>query len=103
MEKREKQAARRQEKRAKEKAESAEDGEYGDEETKKDEETEATALEQAARAGKVVECRARAVGANDREGRHPDSLDVDALVGDILKTVAAFEAEEARVVAERAE
>lgn len=103
VEKREKQAARRQEKRAKEKAESAEDGEYGDEETKKDEETEATALEQAPRAGKVVECRARAVGANDREGRHPDSLDVDALVGDILKTVAAFEAEEARVVAERAE
>lgn len=103
VEKREKQAARRQEKRAKEKAESAEDGEYGDEETKKDEETEATALEQAARAGKVVECRARAVGANDREGKHPDSLDVDALVGDILKTVAAFEAEEARVVAERAE
>ena len=103
VEKREKQAARRQEKRAKEKAESAEDGEYGDEETKKDEETEATALEQAPRAGKVVECRARAVGANDHEGRHPDSLDVDALVGDILKTVAAFEAEEARVVAERAE
>lgn len=101
VEKREKQAARRQEKRAKEKG--AEDGEYGDEETKKDEETEATALEQAARAGKVVECRARAVGANDREGKHPDSLDVDALVGDILKTVAAFEAEEARVVAERAE
>ena len=103
VEKREKQAARRQEKRAKEKENGAEDGEYGDEETKKDEETEATALEQAARAGKVVECRARAVGANDREGRHPDSLDVDALVGDILKTVAAFEAEEARVVAERAE
>ena len=103
VEKREKQAARRQEKRAKEKENGAEDGEYGDEETKKDEETEATALEQAARAGKVVECRARAVGANDREGRHPDSLDVDALVGDILKTVAAFEAEEARVVAECAE
>ena len=103
VEKREKQAARRQEKRAKETEKGAEDGEYGDEETKKDEETEATALEQAARAGKVVECRARAVGANDREGRHPDSLDVDALVGDILKTVAAFEAEEARVVAERAE
>jgi len=63
----------------------------------------APALEQAARAGKVVECRARAVGDRDREGRHPDSLDVDALVGDILKTVAAFEAEEATSDAERLE
>ena len=55
---------------------------------------EQPALEQAARAGEVVECRARAVGERDRDGRHPDSLDVDALVRDILKTVAAFEAEE---------
>ena len=55
---------------------------------------EQPALEQAARAGLVVECRARAVGERDRDGRHPDSLDVDALVRDILKTVAAFEAEE---------
>ena len=55
---------------------------------------ERPAPEQAARAGEVVECRARAVGERDRDGRHPDSLDVDALVRDILKTVAAFEAEE---------
>ena len=61
------------------------------------------ALEQAARAGKVVECRARAVGDRDREGRHPDSLDVDALVRAILQTVASFEAEEARSDAERLE
>ena len=61
------------------------------------------ALEQAARAGKVVECRARAVGECDREGRHPDSLDVDALVRAILQTVASFEAEEARSDAERLE
>ena len=39
--------------------------------------------------------RARAVGERDRDGRHPDSLDVDALVRDILNTVNAFEAEEA--------
>ena len=56
---------------------------------------ERTTLEQAARAGEVVECRARAVGEHDRDGRHPDSLDVDALVRDILHTVNAFEAEEA--------
>ena len=56
---------------------------------------ERTTLEQAARAGEVVECRARAVGERDRDGRHPDSLDVDALVRDILHTVNAFEAEEA--------
>ena len=56
---------------------------------------ERTTLEQAARAGEVVECRARAVGERDRDGRHPDSLDVDALVRDILNTVHAFEAEEA--------
>ena len=56
---------------------------------------ERTTLEQAARAGKVIECRARAVGERDRDGRHPDSLDVDALVRDILHTVNAFEAEEA--------
>jgi len=55
---------------------------------------ERPAPEQAARAGEVVECRARAVGERDRDGRHPDSLDVDALVRDILKTVAAFEAAE---------
>ena len=104
VEKREKQAARKKAERA----EGAEDGKDGDDDTRGSreisrEETEARlTLEQAARAGKVVECRARAVGANDREGRHPDSLDVDVLVGDILKTVAAFEAEEA-LVAERAE
>ena len=105
VEKREKQAARKKAERA----EGAEDGKDGDDdangsrEEKSGEETEARlTLEQAARAGKVVECRARAVGANDREGRHPDSLDVDVLVGDILKTVAAFEAEEA-LAAERAE
>jgi hypothetical protein len=103
VEKREKQAARKKAERA----EGAEDGKDGDDARgSRDisrEETEARlTLEQAARAGKVVECRARAVGANDREGRHPDSLDVDVLVGDILKTVAAFEAEEA-LVAERAE
>ena len=103
VEKREKQAARKKAERA----EGAEDGKDGDDARgSRDisrEETEARlTLEQAARAGKVVECRARAVGANDREGRHPDSLDVDTLVGDILKTVAAFEAEEA-LAAERAE
>ena len=103
VEKREKQAARKKAERA----EGAEDGKDGDDARgSRDisrEETEARlTLEQAARAGKVVECRARAVGANDREGRHPDSLDVDVLVGDILKTVAAFEAEEA-LAAERAE
>ena len=104
VEKREKQAARKKAERA----EGAEDGKDGDDDANcsrdiSREETEARlTLEQAARAGKVVECRARAVGANDREGRHPDSLDVDALVGDILKTVAAFEAEEA-LAAERAE
>ena len=104
VEKREKQAARKKAERA----EGAEDGKDGDDDANGSrdisrEETEARlTLEQAARAGKVVECRARAVGANDREGRHPDSLDVDALVGDILKTVAAFEAEEA-LAAERAE
>lgn len=104
VEKREKQAARKKAERA----EGAEDGKDGDDDARGSreisrEETEARlTLEQAARAGKVVECRARAVGANDREGRHPDSLDVDALVGDILKTVAAFEAEEA-LAAERAE
>jgi tRNA 2-selenouridine synthase len=104
VEKREKQAARKKAERA----EGAEDGKDGDDDARcsrdiSREETEARlTLEQAARAGKVVECRARAVGANDREGRHPDSLDVDVLVGDILKTVAAFEAEEA-LVAERAE
>jgi tRNA 2-selenouridine synthase len=104
VEKREKQAARKKAERA----EGAEDGKDGDDDANcsrdiSREETEARlTLEQAARAGKVVECRARAVGANDREGRHPDSLDVDVLVGDILKTVAAFEAEEA-LVAERAE
>ena len=104
VEKREKQAARKKAERA----EGAEDGKDGDDDARGSreisrEETEARlTLEQAARAGKVVECRARAVGANDREGRHPDSLDVDVLVGDILKTVAAFEAEEA-LAAERAE
>ena len=104
VEKREKQAARKKAERA----EGAEDGKDGDDDANcsrdiSREETEARlTLEQAARAGKVVECRARAVGANDREGRHPDSLDVDVLVGDILKTVAAFEAEEA-LAAERAE
>jgi tRNA 2-selenouridine synthase len=104
VEKREKQAARKKAERA----EGAEDGKDGDDDTRGSreisrEETEARlTLEQAARAGKVVECRARAVGASDREGRHPDSLDVDTLVGDILKTVAAFEAEEA-LAAERAE
>ena len=104
VEKREKQAARKKAERAV----GAEDGKDGDDDANcsrdiSREETEARlTLEQAARAGKVVECRARAVGANDREGRHPDSLDVDVLVGDILKTVAAFEAEEA-LVAERAE
>jgi tRNA 2-selenouridine synthase len=104
VEKREKQAARKKAERA----EGAEDGKDGDDDARGSrdisrEETEARlTLEQAARAGKVVECRARAVGASDREGRHPDSLDVDALVGDILKTVAAFEAEEA-LAAERAE
>ena len=103
VEKREKQAARKKAERAV----GAEDGKDGDDARgSRDisrEETEARlTLEQAARAGKVVECRARAVGANDREGRHPDSLDVDVLVGDILKTVAAFEAEEA-LAAERAE
>ena len=104
VEKREKQAARKKAERA----EGAEDGKDGDDDANcsrdiSREETEARlTLEQAARAGKVVECRARAVGANDREGRHPDSLDVDTLVGDILKTVAAFEAEEA-LAAERAE
>jgi tRNA 2-selenouridine synthase len=104
VEKREKQAARKKAERA----EGAEDGKDGNDDARGSrdisrEETEARlTLEQAARAGKVVECRARAVGANDREGRHPDSLDVDVLVGDILKTVAAFEAEEA-LAAERAE
>jgi hypothetical protein len=104
VEKREKQAARKKAERA----EGAEDGKDGDDDARGSreisrEETEARlTLEQAARAGKVVECRARAVGASDREGRHPDSLDVDTLVGDILKTVAAFEAEEA-LAAERAE
>ncbi len=104
VEKREKQAARKKAERA----EGAEDGKDGDDDARGSreisrEETEARlTLERAARAGKVVECRARAVGANDREGRHPDSLDVDVLVGDILKTVAAFEAEEA-LAAERAE
>ena len=104
VEKREKQAARKKAERAV----GAEDGKDGDDDANcsrdiSREETEARlTLEQAARAGKVVECRARAVGANDREGRHPDSLDVDVLVGDILKTVAAFEAEEA-LAAERAE
>ena len=104
VEKREKQAARKKAERA----EGAEDGKDGDDDANGSreisrEETEARlTLEQAARAGKVVECRARAVGASDREGRHPDSLDVDTLVGDILKTVAAFEAEEA-LAAERAE
>jgi tRNA 2-selenouridine synthase len=104
VEKREKQAARKKAERA----EGAEDGKDGDDDASGSreisrEETEARlTLEQAARAGKVVECRARAVGASDREGRHPDSLDVDVLVGDILKTVAAFEAEEA-LAAERAE
>ena len=104
VEKREKQAARKKAERA----EGAEDGKDGDDDANGSreisrEETEARlTLEQAARAGKVVECLALAVGANDREGRHPDSLDVDVLVGDILKTVAAFEAEEA-LAAERAE
>ncbi|EEH60131.1 uncharacterized protein MICPUCDRAFT_30706 [Micromonas pusilla CCMP1545] len=32
-----------------------------------------------------------------RDGRHPDALDVDALVMDILKTVRAFEEEDASV------
>ena len=104
VEKREKQAARKKAERA----EGAEDGKDGNDDANGSreisrEETEARlTLEQAARAGKVVECLALAVGANDREGRHPDSLDVDVLVGDILKTVAAFEAEEA-LAAERAE
>ena len=57
--------------------------------------------ESARRAGKVVECRARAVGGSDGKGRHPDSLDVESLVMDILKTVAAFEAEEGRMETER--
>ena len=53
--------------------------------------------EASARQGKVVECRARAVGPDDPVGRHPDSLDVDHLVVSILQTVAAFEAEEEKV------
>jgi hypothetical protein len=44
-------------------------------------------------------CRAKAVGHRDDGGggKHPDSLDVDDLVGAILKTLAAFEAEETPV------
>jgi tRNA 2-selenouridine synthase len=62
-------------------------------------EKETLSPEASARAGKVVECRAKAVGHRDDGGggKHPDSLDVDDLVGAILKTLAAFEAEETPV------
>jgi hypothetical protein len=94
VEKRERQAARRQERAGVNDDDAKEDDAVTAAETTIPAPEQPT-LEQAARAGEVVECRARAVGERDRDGRHPDSLDVDALVRDILKTVAAFEAEEA--------
>ena len=94
VEKRDRQAARRRERAGANDADAKEDDAANAAETTSPA-PERAALEQAARAGEVVECRARAVGERDRDGRHPDSLDVDALVRDILNTVAAFEAEEA--------
>ena len=94
VEKRERQAARRRERVGANDDDAKEDDAATAAETTSPA-LERTTLEQAARAGEVVECRARAVGERDRDGRHPDSLDVDALVRDILNTVNAFEAEEA--------
>ena len=94
MEKRERQAARRRERVGANDDDAKQDDAATAAETTSPA-LERTTLEQAARAGEVVECRARAVGERDRDGRHPDSLDVDALVRDILHTVNAFEAEEA--------
>lgn len=59
------------------------------------------------RAGQTVEVPAHGVGdeaaaaATGKIGKHPDSLDVDRLAADVLRTVAKFEEEEELAAAAR--